>query len=90
MNATKARDLTGIDPNASLVRTNIVDIESANGNLGAAGRINIDQVEAAGLPGATSFLTARVANDGSIFLGRNQFFGGELVNITPAARQSAG
>jgi hypothetical protein len=90
--STKARDLTSTDPNASLVRTNIVDIESANGSVGQAGgnRINIDQVEAAGLPGATSFLTARAASDGSIFLGRNQFFGGELVQYNSSGTAIGG
>src|SRR5262249_1113329 len=67
------------DPGA-LIRTNIVDLETPDGNIGSASpRVNVDEVDSAGVPMATGFISARVGGDGSIFLGRHQFFTGEVV-----------
>ncbi|WP_456654689.1 hypothetical protein [Bradyrhizobium sp. JR3.5] len=76
-----------------LIRTNILDLETPDGNIGqnpgdlfgqtpvaANHRINVDMVDSANVPAATDFLSARVSSaDGSIYLGLNQFFTGELV-----------
>src|SRR5262249_35008747 len=72
--------------------TNILDLETPDGSVGenpgdafgqtptAGHRVNVDVVNATGFPTGTTFLTARVNGaDGSIFLGQNQFFPGELV-----------
>ncbi len=68
------------DPSA-LIRTNILDLEANNGNIGTTGaRINVDIVDSANVPAATDFISARVSDSGdSIYLGQNQFFTGELV-----------
>src|SRR5205085_8214281 len=71
----------GDDDPTSLVRTNILDVETQNGSIGtAANRINVDVVDSGNVPAATDFISARVTSlDHSIFLGQNQFFTGELV-----------
>jgi hypothetical protein len=68
------------DP-TSLIRTNILDLETPEGSIGQSGaRVNVDVVDSAHVPQATNFISARVSDlDGSIYLGRNQFFTGELV-----------
>src|SRR5207302_4829964 len=68
------------DP-AALMRTSILDLETPDGSIGAASpRVNVDIVDSANRPQATNFFSARVSSlDGSIFLGRNAFFTGELV-----------
>jgi hypothetical protein len=82
--STNARDVVGSDGRVSLVRTNILDLETPAGSIGqSAPRVNVDIVDSAAVPRATSFLTARVSSqDGSIFLGRHQFFTGEVVQYT--------
>ena len=87
-----ASRLNGDDDPTSLIRTNILDLETRDGNIGqnpgdafgqvATGlhRINVDVVDSPKVPLATDFITARVSGlDGSINLGLNQFFTGELV-----------
>src|SRR5262249_48229131 len=76
----------------SLIRTNILDLEAYAGSIGqdpgdAFGqtpntnhRVNVDVVDSASVPAPTTFIAARVSGtDGSIYLGHNQFFNGELV-----------
>jgi RTX calcium-binding nonapeptide repeat (4 copies) len=73
------------DP-GSLIRTNILDLEAKNGNIGTStNRINVDVVDSKARPEPTTFLSAR-ANiaDNSISLGDDQFFTGELVKYESA------
>src|SRR5262249_1453888 len=78
--STGSRSSADADP-ASLIRTNILDLETPEGSVGQPGaRVNVDVVDSAHVPQATDFISARVSGlDGSIYLGRNQFFTGELV-----------
>ena len=80
--ATNDRDVPDGDGRISLVRTNILDIETSSGAVGsAATRVNVDVVDAAGLALATPFRASSVdAAADTIFLGRHQFFTGELVH----------
>ena len=79
------------DP-TSLIRTNILDLETPEGSVGqTAHRVNVDVVDSASVPQATGFLSARVSGaDGSISLGRNIFFTGELVRYTAAGAALGG
>jgi hypothetical protein len=68
------------DP-GSLIRTNVLDLEAPSGSVGqASARVNIDIVDSAGRPPDTNFITSAVSSaDGSILLGPNEFFTGQLV-----------
>jgi hypothetical protein len=92
--AGSSRTSADTDP-TSLIRTNILDLETPDGSVGqdpgdAFGqtstnlhRINVDVVDSANVPMATTFITARVSgSDDTIYLGQNQFFTGELVQYT--------
>ncbi len=80
--STNARDVA-VSSYTSLVRTNILRIDVAAGNVGqdATHRLNIDIVDAPSVPRGTTFRTGRVSPiTNAIYLGfENQFFTGELV-----------
>ncbi|MGY3658239.1 hypothetical protein [Bradyrhizobium sp. USDA 376] len=92
------------DP-ASLIRTNILDIEARQGNIGqnpgivnfadpvspSQHRVNIDVVDSANVPAATDFVSGNVSGgDHSIVLGLNQFFDGELVKYVASGTALGG
>ena len=71
---------------------NILDIETPAGSVGDPGtRVNIDVVDAANMPSGTTVrsVLANAATD-TIFLGRHQFFTGELVQYTTAGTAIGG
>ncbi|MGH3050680.1 MAG: beta strand repeat-containing protein, partial [Gaiellaceae bacterium] len=78
----------------SIVCTNILDLETtgASQDIGtSSARINVDYVETALVPEATSFNTGRVSTlTNAIFLGINQFFSGEEVQYTAAGTAIGG
>jgi hypothetical protein len=88
----------GDDDPSSLIRTNILDLETPQGSVGqnpgdafgqtpnsSQHRVNVDMVDSANVPAPTSFQSAQVSGlDGSIYLGRNAFFTGELVKYMAA------
>ncbi len=78
--STGSRTSADIDP-GSLIRTSILDLEAPTGSVGqASARVNVDVVDSAGRPPDTNFRTSAVnPADGSIFLGPNEFFTGQLV-----------
>ncbi|MEY2518223.1 MAG: large repetitive protein, partial [bacterium] len=65
----------------ALVRTNVLDLESATKSVGAAAtRVNVDVVDVAGRPAATSFATGRVSSaTDTIYIGQHAFFSGQAV-----------
>ena len=84
--ATNDRDVPDGDGRLSLIRTNILDIETPSGGVGSgANRVNVDVVDSASIPLATTHKTTRVDDvSDAIFLGRHQFFSGELILYTTA------
>ena len=88
---SNARRLNGDTDPTALIRTNILDLETPDGSIGtypgdefalagSGNRVNIDVIDSAHVPAPTSFQSAVVSGvDGSIFLGLNQLFTGELV-----------
>ena len=71
----------------SLVRTNILDLESATQSVGtAAARVNVDVVDVAGRPAATTFATGRVSSaTDAIYIGPHAFFSGQAVRYHAAS-----
>jgi len=82
--ATNDRDVADGVGRFSLIRTNVLHIETPAGGVGTGStRVNVDVVDAANLPTASTFRTVRASGvTNSIFLGRHQFFTGELVQYT--------
>ena len=83
-------DSTGAN-RVSLIRTNILRIEVANGNVGqsTSQRLNVDIVDANSVPRGTTFRTGRISPiTGAIYLGfENQFFTGQLVQYTSSSAE---
>ncbi|KKL19547.1 hypothetical protein LCGC14_2464370, partial [marine sediment metagenome] len=81
--STGSRSSADSDP-ASLIRTNILDLEANEGDIGtSSSRINIDLVDSDSAPFDTEFITARVSGaDGTIFLGSHHLFTGQVVRYT--------
>ena len=79
--STHPRDVSDGAGHVSLIRTNVLDIETPLGGVGQlSSRINVDVVDGGSLPQGTTFRTTRASGaDDTIFLGRHQFFTGELV-----------
>ena len=90
--ATHGRGVPDPDGRLSLIRTNVLDIETPAGGVGQSDpRVNVDVVDGGGLPQPTNFFTVRVsALEDSIFLGRHQFFTGELVRYQTAGTAIGG
>ena len=91
---TNRRDVTGSDGRQSLIRTNILLIETtaAGEDVGnAAQRINVDYVDGAGMPAPTVFAAGRVSGAGdAIFLGfENRFLSGQVVRYEAGSGSSA-
>ena len=78
--ATRARDVAA-GGHVSLIRTNILDLESNLGSVGSAvTRVNVDLVDSTGAPAPTTFRVARASDlNDIIYIGRHTFFDGELV-----------
>lgn len=82
--STKDRGVTAPDGRASVVRTNIVNLNAATDIGSSTERVNVDIVTAEGFPVATGFKTLQVNAAGNdIFLGgENRFFNGQMVLYT--------
>jgi hypothetical protein len=78
--------VTPPDGRTSLIRTNIlrVDVPLGSVGVGATQRLNVDIVDASGVPAGTTFRTGRVSPiSNAIYLGfENQFYNGQLVQYT--------
>ncbi len=85
--STNARDVAS-GGHTSLVRTNILRLDVAAGNVGqdASHRLNVDIVDATGVPRGVIFRTGRVSPiTNAIYLGfEQQFFTGEVVRYNAA------
>ncbi|HMC70300.1 MAG TPA: hypothetical protein VKJ07_14185, partial [Mycobacteriales bacterium] len=82
----------GTNSHVSDVVTNILDVNAPGGTVGLSSpRVNVDIVDANGVPQATTFRSARVATDtGAIYLGRHQFFTGEQVRYSVVSGTALG
>ena len=92
--STNPRDVAGSDGRTSLIRTNILEIDTtaAAKDVGTASqRINVDYVDGPGTPAATMFTAGRVSGaDDSIFIGlENTLLDGQVVLYQANAGSSA-